>query len=70
MNNSITLGPTGTSGHVGITGITIPGFNNTAIGSIGVTGPQGRPGPVGMTNIEYRKHLRTKKILKLLENGI
>ena len=40
MNNSITLGPTGS---------------------------QGRPGPVRMTNIEYRKHLRTKKILKLLE---
>lgn len=52
MNNSITLGPTGTSGPVGI------------------TGPMGIPGPVGMTNIEYRKHLRTKKILKLLENGI
>lgn len=70
MNNSITLGPTGTSGSVGITGHTISGFYNTAIGSIGVTGPQGRPGPVGMTNIEYRKNLRTKKILKLLENGI
>ncbi len=38
--------------------------------TLGPTGPQGRPGPVGMTNIEYRKHLRTKKILKLLENGI
>lgn len=64
MNNSITLGPTGTSGHVGITG-----FNNTVIGIIGLTGP-GRPGPIGMTNTEYRKHLRTKKIIKLLENGI
>lgn len=67
MNNSITLEPTGTSGPVGIIGHTISGFNNTVIGLIGLNGPQGRPGPIGMTNIEYRKHLRTKKILKLLE---
>ena len=52
--NTGTLGPTGHQD-------TIPGFNNTVIGIIGLTGPQGRPGPVGMTNIEYRKHLRTKK---------
>lgn len=40
------------------------------VGPIGLTGPQGQPGPTGMTQIEYRKLLRTRKIKKLLENGI
>jgi hypothetical protein len=41
--------------------------NSITSGPIGITGPVGIPGPVGMTHIEYRKYLRTKKILKLLE---